>query len=374
MLLTITLAACGSSSSNTGSTGSSGDGSSGASQGSGDSGALLAEAKAAVAKAEQEPTVIGAASLGSFKPAPGGFFYYVSCDESIVGCKVIADAVQQGTEALGYKFESCNAGATAQGTSNCMKSALDAKPSVVLMGGIDAADSQGGYAALQRAGIPIVGVDTGNAPGTTAGEVGGYCAAQAKQIADALIADANGNAKVLMLASNFTACTRERDAAFKAEYQRLCPGCELDVVDFDVATMVQSLPGQIQAALVQHPGITGIYAVIDQATSIAVTAVQQAGKSNSIVATGFDANPANVQLIRQGKVQKYDESSAQGETGWASADMAARVYSKVKVPKVSVPNVYLIDPNTVGAITNSMNMWLGTPDYETQFKKLWGQG
>jgi ABC-type xylose transport system substrate-binding protein len=231
-----------------------------------------------------------------------------------------------------------------------------------------------GYAALKKAGIPHVGVFTANPQSASTAEVGfDTCTVQGKTLADAVIVGANGSPNTLFFTETSIGCDVRRTAAFKDEYAKACPGCPVKYVNFDLASMQQNLPSQVQAALVQNPGTNWVVGVFDQPASVAVTKVQQAGLAAKVKVAGMDGVPANLQLIRKNQVQVYDIAVSQQEDAWAAADAAARIYSGAKVT-FSVPvSVYLISPNNIASIPAD-NVWLGSKNYEDQFKQLWGKG
>jgi ribose transport system substrate-binding protein len=366
--LTLTLAACGSSgdsSSSSGSTDSSG--------GSSSQSANLDAAKAAVTEAEKEPTTIGSAPFGKFSPKPGGSIYLISCDLSIVGCSRVNDGLKAATASLGYKYEVCNAGSTQTQLNSCFTNAVNAKPSVVINDAASQEQAGAGYAALKKAGIKHVGMFTANPQSASDAEVGlDTCTVQGKTLADAVVVGANGKPDTLFFTESSIGCDVRRTAAFKDEYAKVCPGCPVKYINFDLASMQQTMPSQVQAALVQNPNANWVVGVFDQPASIAVTKVQQAGLANKVKVAGMDGVPANLQLIRKGQVQVYDIAVSQQEDAWAAADAAARLYSGVKVP-FSVPvSVYLMSPSNIDTVPSD-NVWPGSKNYEAQFEQLWGK-
>ena len=364
--LTLSLAACSGSSTNTS------DSASGSTATSGQS-ANLDAAKAAVTEAEKEPTTIGSAPFGKFSPKPGGSIYLISCDLSIVGCSRVNDGLKAASAALGYKYEVCNAGSTQTQLNGCFTNAVNAKPSVVVNDAASQEQAGAGYAALKKAGIKHVGMFTANPQSASDAEVGlDTCTVQGKTLADAVVVGANGKPDTLFFTENSIGCDVRRTAAFKDEYAKACPGCPVKYVNFDLASMQQTMPSQVQAALVQNPNANWVVGVFDQPASIAVTKVQQAGLANKVKVAGMDGVPANLQLIRKGQVQQYDIAVSQQEDAWAAADAAARLYSGTKVP-FSVPvSVYLMSPNNIDSVPSD-NVWPGSKNYEAQFQQLWGK-
>lgn len=369
--LATALAACSSGSSSSSSGSGSSPSSSGSTSAASQSGAN-ATVQAAVAAAEKEPTSIGdSATFGKFKPKSGGSIYLVSCDLAIVGCSELAGGVKAAAAAIGYKYTVCNTGETQTQMDGCFTNAVNAKPSAAIVDGGTAQQAGAGYAALRKAGIPIIGIFTNNPAGSSSAEVGATtCSVEAATVADAVIVGAKGHPHALFLTESSIGCDVQRTAAFTAEYQKQCPGCSLKFVKFDYATMQQNLPSEVQAALVQNPDTDWVVGVFDQPASVAVTEIQQAGLSAKVKVAGMDGVPANLELIRKGQIQVYDEAISQAEDGWVAVDAAARIYSGLKVPFDVGVNTFLISPNNIATIPAD-NAWPGPPNYPQQFEQLW---
>jgi ribose transport system substrate-binding protein len=333
----------------------------------------LTALKAVVAAAEKPPTKIQSAAFGKFTPKPGGSLYLVSCDLTIVGCSRLAQGMKAAAQAIGYKFQLCNTGDTTTQMSGCFANAVNAKPSVVIVDGNSAEVAGAGYAEVKKAGIPIVGAFTSNPPSVSNAEVADTtCVIEGQTLADAMIVAANGKPNVLFFTETSQECDVQRSAGFKAEYAKECPGCAIKFIQFDYATMQQTLPAQVQAALVQNPNANWIVGVFDQPASIAVTEVQQAGLASKVKVAGMDGVPANIELVRKNQVQVFDLALCQQEDGWAAVDAAARLYSHVHVP-FSIPvSTYLISEQNVASVPAD-NVWPGPVNYQGQFEALWNK-
>jgi len=370
--LAVALAACGSSSSSSGSGGGTAGTSSATAAGSQDNVNLTA-LQAVVKAAEVAPPTIQSAAFGKFTPKPNGSLYLVSCDLTIVGCSRLAQGMKAAAQAIGYRFQVCDTGSTETQMLGCFTNAVNAKPSAVIVDGNSAKVAGAGYAEVKKAGIPIVGAFTSNPQGTTNAEVADTtCSAEGKTLADAVIVGANGKPDTLFFTETSQECDVQRSAAFKAEYQKQCPACAIKFIQFDYATMQQTLPSQVQAALVQNPGTNWVVGVFDQPASIAVTEIQEAGLAGKIKVAGMDGVPANVELIRKGQVQVYDLALCQQEDAWAAVDAAARIYSGAKVPFSINVSTYLISPQNIGSIPAD-NVWPGPVNYTGQFQQLWNK-
>ena len=374
LVAALAFAACGS---DDGSSDTSASTSGGADTAAADTGGGPAEVKANVDKLSTAPTEIKLVQEGfeSFTPKPGASVYNISCDVSIIGCNAISNNIKSGVEALGYEYTRCDVGKSPDGGNKCFTNAINAKPDVIVINAVGVPVAADGYAAAEKAGIPVVGLFTGDKPGDggTKVQVGdGGCLEQGKIVADAIAVQSGGDANVLFLSEKSIGCDVARQQGFEEQFPVACPGCESKVVQFNAATMQQSLPQQIQAELNQNPDINWIVGVFDGVAAIATTQVQQAGKQDSISVAGMDADPANIGEMEKTGVQKIDVAFAFKETPWAAADAAARVFSGVDVPGGVPANIFLVTPDNPDQLPPT-KVWDGPTDFQEQFQKLWNK-
>jgi ribose transport system substrate-binding protein len=368
----LTFAACGSSSD---SSSSSSSGSTAASGGGGSK--LPAEAQKAYDTATTAPSQVKVVQIGlkPFTPKPGGVIYNISCDVSIVGCNAISNNIKAGVSALGYKYTRCDVGKSPDGPNKCFTNAVNAKPSVIIVNAVGVGVAADGYAAAQKAGIPVVGAFTGDKAGDGGVKVqvaDGGCAEQGKLVADAVAVQSKGHADVLFASEKSIGCDVVRQQGFEDEFPKACPGCKHKVLQFNAATIQQSLPQQFQAELNQNPHLNWIVGVFDGVAAIANTQVQQAGKQDSISVAGMDADPANITVMQKKGIQKLDVAFAFAETPWAAADAAARIYSGQDVPAGVPANIFLVTQDNTDQLPPS-KVWDGPTDYKQQFMKLWNK-
>jgi ribose transport system substrate-binding protein len=388
------LAACGSSSSSSSSSGSTDAAESSGGESSGgeeageeamseEEGSESAEGEssgaAEIAEVSTEPSKIVQPSIGlkPFKPKAGGEIYNISCDLSIVGCSTGSNQIKAAAKAIGYSFQVCDAGSSPEAPENCFKQAINAKPAGIVVNAVGAEQAAAGYKAAEEAGIPVVGVFTGDpGDGSVAPVQSGAdgCYDEGATLAKAISAESEGDANVLFVTETSIGCDAQRQKGFEAEFQKVCSECSYEELQFDLATIENTLPQQIQAALNSNPNLNWIVGVFDQAASIAVTQVQQAAKQEQISVAGMDGNPANVQLMLEGQVQKFDLAFDIGPVAWGGVDAAARIYSGQKVPN-EVPNAipaqpYLLTQENVSGLGESKT-WEGPPNFEAEFEELW---
>jgi ribose transport system substrate-binding protein len=374
-LLAAVIAGCGSSSSSSTSSSSGGGAAttSTAAAASSSTPSWLASAQTATAQAEQVPTSILQTSLGSFKPKPNGVIFHVACNLALEGCSKLADGIKAGTLAMGYKFQLCNGGTTADQINSCFRQGIAAKPTAIVVNGIGESDAANSFAAAASAGVPIVGSFTGDSPGVkgVVTEVAGNtCTQQAKTIADAIIADSKGKANVLWVGTNTYTCNVQRQAGFLAE-MKTCTTCTVHTLSFDITAITSQLPQQLTSALQSNPSLTYVVGTFDAVALAATQAIRQAGKASSIKVAGFDGDAPDLQLVKNGDIQMWDDVTGGGEPGFAAVDAAARHAVGKPVPPVTDVTTMLVTKSNYAQIAPT---YQGPSGYAAQFEKLWGKG
>jgi ribose transport system substrate-binding protein len=354
------LAACGESSTS---------GNSPSASASGGSGGSTAAFKQAATAAAQVPTKI-ATDLGSFSPKKNVYVYHVACSQALVGCANQTKALKAAATALGYKFDFCDGGSTPDTISKCFTNAINAKPDVIIPNGIGVTGAGDAFATAKSKNIPIVGLFTGDDPGATGvvTEVAGdACTKEGAVLADAIVADSNGQAHAAFIDTKDFNCNVQRLQGFKTEYSKCSTCAALKTLDFSISALQTDLPRQTQAFLQANPDVNYVAGTFDAVANIAVDAVRQAGRS--IKVAGFDADPANVANVAKGDIQMWDITTGTSDPGWAAMDAAARVASGQTVPPVISVSQVLITKDNASQIGSA---YVGPTGYMDAYKKNWG--
>jgi ABC-type sugar transport system substrate-binding protein len=201
-------------------------------------------------------------------------------------------------------------------------------------------------------------------------EIGGdVCERQGEILAASVIADSGGTANALFLETQTYKCNQQRVAGFLSGMEA-CETCQADTLEFSITAIGTDLPGQVTAELTANPDLTYIVGTFDGPALVAADAVRQAGLEDEIQVAGFDANPPNLELIRNGDVQFADIASGQSESAWAAVDAAARVIAGQDLPENIGVTLLLITADNIDQIDGTYE---GPDGYEDMFKALWGQ-
>ena len=342
-----------------------------ASEGTAAEGDFLAAATENATSHQEIPTEI--LTTEPVTPVEEATVYNIACDQSLVGCSVIAGYIKTGVEALGWTYELCDAGASPQEATSCFDNAINAGADAIITNAVGVNVAGNGYAAAEEAGIPIVAIFSGNgegAPGvvTEVGETA--CPEQGAIVADYIISSTEGNANTLFVTERSIGCNNQRTDGFLAAMEA-CDTCTAETLEFDRATMDSNLPRQITAAIQANPDLNYIVGVFGAPTLISATAVNDSGRDISVA--GLDGDPANIELIRQGDVMQAAIAFGRGEAAWAGVDAIARTLSGAEVPSGTAVPILLINDSNVDNLPAD-GLFEGPAGFEDQFKALWGLG
>ncbi len=216
---------------------------------------------------------------------------------------------------------------------------------------VDPAQIAAGLAAASDAGIPVVGMDSGNDPMLVTNVTSnGY--AMAAETTSYVVNRLNGAGKVVMFVFDAFPPVQARGVIADAIFantpdieviERITP----DVQDGGIADS----RAQMEALLAANPdkgSINAVWAAWDQPALGALQAIEAAGRSDEgIVIVGMDANPQARDAIKAGG--NFEASMAQDfmGIGASAADVVARVLGgeEIKEPVIYVPTKLITQSN-----------------------------
>lgn len=156
------------------------------------------------------------------------------------------------------------------------------------------------YAA---AGIPVIALDTTltdtsdlTAEVSSSNEQGGAAAAQA--LGEAI----GGEGTVAIISGAPGASTDQaRVKGFQDEMAKSFPNVTLLDPEFS-KSVVATAETQVQAIMLAHPELTGVFGVNGNSATGAANAIVNAGKKGAIFVAGYDAEPATVAQLEAGNI------------------------------------------------------------------------
>ena len=174
------------------------------------------------------------------------------------------------------------------------------KPSALVIAPTDAVALYAPMARYQKAGIPVISVDTTlNKTGIltsriTSGNTNGGALAAAT-----LAADCHNKGQVLIMSTNAGSSTvDDRMSGFTKEMKKYPKMKQLSTqFDNDSATQASTLT---QSSILAHPSLCGIFGLNSASGTGVGAGIQAAGKKGKVFAVGYDAEPAEVASLKSG--------------------------------------------------------------------------
>jgi ABC-type sugar transport system substrate-binding protein len=364
------LAACG---------GNSGSGGSDTAAGSNDgrsSSVDLAALKSQLAEFSKEPTEI---PVSDPIPNPPRNKTLAIIEVNSSSSHEVASATEEAANLFGWEVTRIPTEATPAGVGRSWDQAVQLKPDVLIASAFPPEVYQKQLDELRAGGTKIVGHSLGTdapTPGydyetRSNGALAEWVKLQAWEIA----VDADGKpAKVASFWATSFAAQVGMKKAFVDELARVCPNCEVEAVDVDATDVGTEFPAQAVSYLQRNPD-TGYIAVGFTALLTGVgQAVERAGVGENLQQVlGLSGDAKALDAITPDSFQTWDLGSPTGVLGYQVFDAALRLEAGMPttpgVPKYE-STLVVVTPDNVEEFRKDAYVFI--PDYQEQFKKLWG--
>lgn len=364
----VALAACGSSSSNAGNNTTESSGSSSASAESTSAG--VKEAEAIVAQYSKTPTSI-TISQPIGKPVPSGkTIDFIDC--GIPTCTAVGKSVEAAAKVLGWNVKSITGSTEPAGAQKAFETAISEKPSGVAYTGIARAEINQQLSKLGEMKIPVSTCCTTDAVGkgiTNIARRGASSETSGKVASAFIVANSQGKANTLYVDLPVFPIYHPYRTSFESNYKKFCPSCGLSVLEESATAIGKNAPQQIASYLAAHPSINYVF-VVNDALSLGLPAAMKAAGVNNVKFVGSDSTAANFPAVASGQELATIPAST-AVLGWYQTDILARYYAGVPQVDESETEVQLWTAENIPK--SGLNEVALNPDYQEQFKKLWGK-
>jgi ribose transport system substrate-binding protein len=192
--------------------------------------------------------------------------------------------------------------------------------------------------------------------------------------ADFITVDSKGKAKILFMSTNdLPNITGPEKRAFLAETKRVCPGCQVEVMNVPSGQWSQ-LTTKTASYIRAHPDVQYIVPDFDGMVIFALPGVHSAHAQGKVKIVSFNATPSVMKALKKKDVVVAETGGPNLLQGWALADQGLRVAAGEK----PLPDIGVLDRLFTQANIGSINLnaqestWYGKVDYVAAYKKLWG--
>jgi len=363
----LTLAACGDDDSSSGSSAS-------AKSASGDfTAASLQKAKAGVAPFLGQPSPIPVKEPLAKQPPAGATVVFVSCASP--ECQQFVPGLKAAAAAVGVGFKVITAGTSAQGVNSAFASAAQLKPLAIIDPALDPSLWRQAAKTLKAQGTPVVGHSVVEPPGDHfAATVLGAPALQkwARIQADYVYTKTGNKTEAVYLNTPEFAVFGAMGTAFKEELTSLCADCAPDILNIPAAELGAKAPARIVSYLQAHPDVNWVVTSAPSQVFGLPPALKAAGITKVKLMSDGGLSK-NYEYIKAGQAEA-DISVDYIQDTWQMMDAAVRVGIGQKIPddvQGAAPSQQILEQKDITFDTSKP--WLALPDYQEQYKKLWGK-
>lgn len=379
VILSLALAACGSSSGSSSQSASAGGASasnaSGGSSSSGSFSALLKTARSASPSSYEGPTTPA-------KAPHNVTLAVITCSSQLSGCVSPAVGVQAAARTLGWNVHVYDGGGTPQKQNAAMLDAISAGANVIANIAIDPNLVQQGLQAAQKAKVLVVsgsdGIDTPNpvekpGPGKLGYkfDVGPDYAALGRKAADWIIGDSGGKANVAVFSDKeFPSVLAFQNGLLAG--LKTCHGCKVSPLqEFNGTQVGTTLGSQTTGYLQSNPNVNYVFSPYDPAAAAQVTAIATAGMAHRVKVVGVLGSQQNLNFIRHGQVQAADAAYDNRYMGYMIVDGIIRTLDKKPLFSPHGGNLPFVVLDKSNLPSPGSDWTASSLGYEAKFEALW---
>jgi ABC-type sugar transport system substrate-binding protein len=372
-VLSLTVAACGSSSSNSSSSSSStssGSSSSGSSSGSTGSSPGVAAAKAAIAGFTSDPTSIYP-TVKITKPIPKGkTIVYINCGAP--ACTNIGTSFTQAAHYLGWTVSNIVATPTPQGIQTAFQNAIRMHPAGVISGGFASTQYPEQLKELTAAHIPVLsdtGTDPTGANGITLQVLPPDQTDKATALlADQTIADDGGSGHVGVVFLTGYPIVKDYTDSYVAELKKNCPKCTMSTLTVD-PTAITNGASKIASFLAANPGIKQLFISYDGLAVGLPAAVKGAGVTYPKTYS-WAPDQTGVAALQSG-ARTASVPLCYPDVGYQFADALARLFTGGSIQPDTGFEHFVIWDKQYNDVPTQANNPPCDANYASQFEALW---
>jgi ribose transport system substrate-binding protein len=307
-------------------------------------------------------------------PAKGKTIVIITCSMAAEGCARMSRGSEEAAALLGWKSILIDAVGDPAKMADGVRRAISVKADGILLQGVDAEVIPSALEQAKAAGIHIISGDGDDGTGKffeaiepvpASFETGGYMAAATayKMAGYKLAALEMHDDEFSAVVSRFKGVNR-----FIKECADAGGDCKVLATDNClVADLTTRLPQQAISLVRRHPDYNVLFGGFDAQLNFMIQGLTQAGLTHKGFSAGFDANVANLDIIRQDGYQRLSVGGPAEWIGYANVDDLNRILAGQKPVDQGLNQKVLIKDNLPAS-----GAWVGDVDYQAAYKKLWG--
>jgi len=314
-------------------------------------------------------------SVGITEPVKGDIptgkkIAFMNCGVEV--CIGLGKAVEEASKILGWTVENVNVGATPDEINAAWNRVAVGDYDGVVASGLPSALFEDALKKLAAKKVPVVEccVTDEKNPAIVALVGDSTVPPTGKQYAAWIAADTDGKANTLWVGSADFPVISVLKKGFDEGMEKWCPDCKSDAIDIPAAEIGTTMPTKIASYVKSHPDVNYIALGYDGFATGLTQALTDAGVADKVKFIGDDALPANKQAVVDG-TQAASIGFPIYEEMYAAVDALARSFLGEPVePSLAMMPLYIYTQENMKDPTKFEPL---VPDYQDQFKALWGK-
>jgi ABC-type sugar transport system substrate-binding protein len=342
--------------------------------------AIVAQAKAEVAKYRDKPKFVAPGDPISAEKVADKLLYVIPNNLVADELAGTARGIQAAAKVAGIKVTVFNANGAVAQMQQGFQNAIAANASAIVILGIPPEFVTNEAAEAKGKGIPVIATldaqPDASKPGQGAGEnFFGYAGLDyhllGRVMADLAIIKGDGKVNAGLLSFN-NAIARANIDGVKSVLDE-CSDCKvLKEQDIEPLKWPTDVAQATSSMIRSNPDMNFILPAVDTMGIFASAGVRQAGAvGRTFVISSDGSGPGALGLVKEGDVFIADPGSATGWLGWAIVDQSMRAMLGEK-PADGVVPFRVIESDTLADIDPKDEDSIYGSDYRDGFKQLWG--
>lgn len=295
------------------------------------------------------------------------------CAMGAEGCARPARAFEEAAKLVGWHSILIDPAGDPSKMANAVQRAISIKADAIVLAAIDVSTIQGPLEEAKKAGIKIVGFGSIDKGHVLAAEI-----PSAQSFIDdgytmgAAVYKLSGyNLKMIEMRGDEFGVVANR-AVGAEKYVKDCQAaggvCQIVASEnFLVTDLTTRVPEQAIAQVRRYPDFTVLWAGYDAGLNFMIQGLKSANLTDSGFAVGFDSNVANLDIIRNGGFQRASVGLPMEWIGYGMVDDLNRLFNGQQPVEQGVHSELLSKSNVPAS-----GPYVGTFDFRSAYKKLWG--
>jgi ribose transport system substrate-binding protein len=306
------------------------------------------------------------------QPIPTGKkVVYINCGAQ--ACTNVGTAFEAASKELGWDFVNINSKPTPEGIQAAFTQAINEDPDAVVSGGFGIDSYQRQLAELADKGIPVLsstGPDEAGGGLTLQIDSPAQQAEAGKLLADKMIVDQNGSGLLGLVTLTGYPTQESLTQSVKDEIEASCPDCSTKTLELAPTAIGTTSAGDIASFLRANPDMKEIYLSYDDLANGLKAATTNAGVDMP-KSVSWAPTQTGIAALQTGE-RTAGVPQFEPELGWQLADTLVRIFLDLPYEdNAKVPPFYLMSKD-YDNVPESTDSPASIPDYQDQYKALWG--